>query len=171
MKRSLQSSWTLAAAVVVIATTGSLAAYTDVSMGMRGQCRRCTARYEGAVASQSGATSVWNGVFTEEQASRGQEAYLESCALCHYDDLVGDDLSPALIGAAFDLRWNDLSVGDMFVVIQSTMPQGVPGVLSPQEYVDIVSYLLQANDFPAGENELPPEELALNEIIVRVEHP
>ncbi len=124
-----------------------------------------------AAAPAQDAASVWDGVFTEEQAMRGEGAYERECATCHLADLLGDGIAPALTGAAFDFRWSDLSVGDMFVAIRATMPQGAPASLSPQAYADIVSYLLQRNDFPAGDSELPSDEAALNTVIIHGEPP
>ncbi len=120
---------------------------------------------------QDGPTSVWDGAYTEEQATRGESAYERECATCHLADLLGDGIAPALVGAAFDFRWSDLSVGDMFVAIRATMPQGAPASLSPRAYADIVSYLLQRNDFPAGDGELPTDEAALNAVIIHREPP
>ena len=124
-----------------------------------------------AAAHAQDSTSVWDGAYTEEQATRGEGAYERECATCHLADLLGDGIAPALVGAAFDFRWSDLSVGDMFVAIRATMPQGAPASLSPQAYADIVSYLLQRNDFPAGDSELPSDEAALNAIILHAEPP
>ena len=124
----------------------------------------------GGTAAQDGKSS-WDGVFTAEQAKRGQETYQQECAQCHLDDLLGDGIAPALIGAPFHFRWSDLSVGDMLVAIRTTMPQGAPASLSPQAYVDIVSYLLSVNDFPAGAMELPTELTELEAIIIKEEAP
>ena len=44
--------------------------------------------------------TIWDGVFTEEQAGRGQKIYVVSCAPCHKTDLLGDSGTPALAGAA-----------------------------------------------------------------------
>ena len=35
------------------------------------------------------------------------------------------------------------------------MPDDNPGGLPEQTYADIVAYMLQMNDFPAGDSELP----------------
>ena len=113
--------------------------------------------------------TAWDGVFTAAQAQRGETTYEQECATCHLADLLGDGIAPALTGAAFDFRWSDLSVGDMFAALRATMPQGAPASLSPQGYADIVSYLLQKNDFPAGDNELPADEAVLNTIIITSE--
>ena len=130
-----------------------------------------TALTPAAAHAQDASASVWDGVFTAEQAMRGEAAYEQECATCHLADLLGDGIAPALAGAAFDFRWSDLSVGDMFVAIRATMPQGAPASLSPQAYVDIVSYMLQKNDFPAGGEELAAAEDALNRIIIHAEPP
>ena len=124
-----------------------------------------------SVAAGAQDKSVWDGVYTEEQATRGETTYEQECATCHLADLLGDGIAPALTGAAFDFRWSDLSVGDMFVAIRATMPQGAPASLSPQGYADIVAYMLKRNDFPAGDVELPPEEADLNMIIITAEAP
>ena len=123
-----------------------------------------------AATVQSG-TSVWDGVYTEEQATRGQKEYQRECAQCHLDDLLGDGIAPALIGMPFHFRWSDLSVGDMFVAIRTTMPEGAPASLSRRGYSDIVSYLLRVNEFPAGDTELPTDVTELEQIIIQVEPP
>ena len=145
MRQPLRSGlWVMAAAMMVAAT--SLAVY---------------AGSEGAAQE-----SAWDGVFTEDQATRGQKTYQQECASCHLDDLLGDGIAPPLVGVPFSFRWSELSVGDMFMAIRTTMPQGAPASLSVAGYVDIVAYLLKANEFPAGDTELPTEEDALQEIII-----
>lgn len=116
------------------------------------------------VLAQEGATSA--GVFTEEQAARGKDAYERDCAACHLEDMLGDGIAPPLVGIPFAFRWADLTVGAMFDAIRTTMPQGAPASLSPQGYVDIIAYLLDANEYPTGETELPVDEAALQQIVV-----
>ena len=106
------------------------------------------------------------GVFTDEQAERGKETYMQECAACHLDDLLGDGIAPPLLGVPFSFRWSELSIGDMYAAIRTTMPQGAPASLSSQGYVDIIAFLLQANEYPTGDSELPPEEAALQQIVV-----
>ena len=115
--------------------------------------------------------SVWDGVFTEEQAARGKDEYTKECAQCHLDDLLGDGVAPAMVGEAFQFRWSDLSVGDLFVAIRTTMPQGAPASLNLQEYSDILSYVLQVNGFPAGDTQLPTDVSELEQIIIHEEPP
>ncbi len=107
--------------------------------------------------------SVWDGVYTVEQAQRGQELYLGKCANCHAETMVGNFPAPPLRGSAFTSRWSGQTVKDLHSRIRSTMPVDVPGSLSRQETFDIVSYLFQANGFPDGDVELAgmPVELQL----------
>jgi mono/diheme cytochrome c family protein len=39
-------------------------------------------------------TSVWTGVYTTEQATRGTDLYQRVCSECHGDDLEGRERSP-----------------------------------------------------------------------------
>ena len=122
----------------------------------------CVVNYD---ASAQGKTTN-DSVFTDEQATRGEDAYQQECAQCHLDDLLGDGIAQSLIGAPFSFRWSELSVADMLVAIRTTMPQGAPASLSPQAYVDIVAYMLKVNDYPAGDVELPTVEAELEAIII-----
>ena len=98
--------------------------------------------------------SVWDGVYTVEQAQRGAPLYQQSCAECHGPDLAGGEMSPGLVGGEFVWNWNGLSVGDLFERLRVSMPQGEPNSVSRQEKADILAFLLQANDFPIGDMEL-----------------
>ena len=107
------------------------------------------------------AESVQNGLYTEDQARRGRAQYSQSCSLCHMDSLSGNGQAPPLAGQTFLQHWEGRSLGDLFDRIRTTMPQSNPGSLSGEAYLDIIAYLLQSNDFPAGKEELKntPESL------------
>jgi len=111
------------------------------------------------------ARSIWDGAFTEGQATRGQTRYRTACAACHAEDLLGAQ-GPALVGQAFLDRWAGSTVFDMVQVIKQSMPQEAPDSLGMPAYVDIVSYLLKSNGSPAGAAELPTEPDALRQILV-----
>jgi mono/diheme cytochrome c family protein len=108
--------------------------------------------------------SVWDGVYTAEQAKRGQPLYSKNCASCHGEQLTGGEDSPPLTGGAFLANWNGLTVGDLFERIRVSMPQDRPGRLTRQQNADILSYVLSANQFPAGQTELPVETERLKQI-------
>jgi mono/diheme cytochrome c family protein len=119
-----------------------------------------------AVAQAAQRRSVWEGVFTEPQAARGAEAYQYSCATCHASDLEGDagrDV-PALYGEAFVDEWGRHTLKDLFDLIRKAMPKDSPGSLKAETYADIVAFLLQANQFPPGSEELPVDPAALERI-------
>jgi len=112
------------------------------------------------------ATSVWEGVYTKEQAARGKTRYFAACAVCHGPALQGDSDSPELAGKSFMKRWGDQSVGTLFAFASSQMPVGRPGSLGVQGYADVIAHILATNGFPDGQRELPPNAQALERIII-----
>jgi mono/diheme cytochrome c family protein len=76
---------------------------------------------------KAAARRVTDGLYSAEQATRGRAAYMKGCAACHMADLGGKEYS---------------------------MPLGAAGSMAPQEYLDIVAYILQKNEYPAGPQEL-----------------
>src|SRR5262245_54476036 len=111
--------------------------------------------------------SVWDGVYTEEQANRGRQGYSEQCASCHGPELTGGEMAPALSGGEFMAGWDGLTVGDLFERIRISMPQNAPGSLSGAQNADILAFVLASNKFPAGTDELPKEAMILKNIKVQ----
>jgi mono/diheme cytochrome c family protein len=112
--------------------------------------------------------SVWDGVYTKQQANRGQTTYQEVCLKCHGENLGGGEGGPALAGEDFRRKWNGKTAGDLFGLIRKTMPSDDPGSLSSREYSDLVAYVLSGNEFPAGPKELDRDIAALNEIVIEI---
>lgn len=110
------------------------------------------------------AQSVWDGIYTEQQAKRGASLYSERCAHCHAADLTGGETAPALASAEFKGNWSGLSVDDLFERIKISMPQDKPGSLSRQQTADILAFVLSRGGFPAGETELAREAEVLKQI-------
>lgn len=113
--------------------------------------------------------TIWQGVYTEAQAARGQLAYKDLCGYCHRDDLTGGGSeagAPPLVGPMFVHRWDAQPVADLFVTIGLTMPQNEPDSLRPQTVIDIVSFLLKANEVPPGQAELAPDLEALKQLLM-----
>lgn len=108
--------------------------------------------------------SVWDGVYSKEQAERGAAAYKTACSECHGNDLAGDGFAPALNGAEFLGNWTDLSVGDLFERIRVSMPPSGPGAVTPAQKADIVAHILNSNKFPEGSAQLEPNTEALKAI-------
>ncbi len=126
--------------------------------------RRASQLFIVCMALTAAMQSVWDGVYTSEQAKRGHPIYNKYCASCHGDQLTGGEDSPPLTGGAFLANWNGLTVGDLFERIRVSMPQNRPGRLTRQQNADVLAYLLSANQFPAGESELPTETERLKQI-------
>jgi mono/diheme cytochrome c family protein len=115
--------------------------------------------------------SVRDGVYTADQASRGEAAYKESCSSCHGDSLEGGGQAPPLSGSEFTSNWRDTTAWDLFNRIQVTMPADRPGRLSADQTALIVSYLFKANGFPAGSQPLPGVEDGLKAIHIEAAAP
>ena len=120
-----------------------------------------------AVAAAPGAKTVWDGVFTAEQAERGAAQFKTSCSECHGNDLAGDGFAPALSGADFMGNWNDLTVGDLFERVRISMPPSGPSGVTAAQKADIVAHILNFNKFPAGTSELEPKTEALK--LIKIE--
>ena len=112
----------------------------------------------------SSGRSVWDGVYTEEQAKRGEALYEKQCSACHGDKLAGRESAPPLTGGAFLANWNGLPLSDLFERVRRTMPQNAAGKLSRQQNADILAYVLSFNRFPAGKTELYRQAEMLREI-------
>ena len=108
--------------------------------------------------------SVLAGIYTSAQAERGAKVFSENCAPCHGDKLEGADPIPPLAGADFVSHWKN--VGEIFDKISNTMPQMAPASLKPEEYADVLAFVLSQNKFPAGATELAPKMDALTAIKV-----
>jgi cytochrome c5 len=112
--------------------------------------------------------SVWDGVYSEEQARRGESQYGRFCESCHGADLAGNQVEevPALTWDAFLMQWNDRTVKDLFESVKRSMPRDNPGSLNLRAYVDVIAYLLQANKFPSGAKDLSLNEDVLAQIVI-----
>jgi mono/diheme cytochrome c family protein len=106
--------------------------------------------------------SVLGGVYTEAQAKRGEKVYGDNCVTCHGPKLQGTDTAgPTLTGPDFVNGWKDMTVAALFAKISSDMPSSAPGSLKPEEYADVLSFVLSSNKYPAGQQELPTDPAAL----------
>jgi mono/diheme cytochrome c family protein len=114
-----------------------------------------------AVAQQNndaGTTSVLHGAYTAEQAARGEALFGQHCVECH--------IARQFTGSAFMRAWQGRRVFDLFDLIRTTMPMTNPGRLARPVYADIVAYLLQLNELPAGDEPLPGDDEALTRILM-----
>ncbi len=107
----------------------------------------------------TGTRTTLVGVYTAEQAARGQDTYGALCRGCH---------TPAShTGTTFKNWWSGRLVSELFTYIGQKMPDNDPGSLAPEESADLVAYLLSLNAMPAGKDELPPDSAALSTIRIQ----
>jgi S-disulfanyl-L-cysteine oxidoreductase SoxD len=123
-----------------------------------------------AATAQAPRPRIWQGVYTDAQAARGQATYATTCSRCHNPDLSGDR-GPALKGERFMSTWGGGSVTRLFQKIRDTMPPFGTSTLDDATKLDIVTFILQTNGFPASTKDLALSELEAIDIVARGEVP
>lgn len=112
-------------------------------------------------ARQEFGTTVLDGVYSEAQAARGQSAYRASCGACHGD--AGEGVSaPTLAGDRFIERWRDDTLVAIYGFIRERMPPrsaADAGALTDADYLDILTHILNMNEYRSGDGELTAELL------------
>lgn len=100
-------------------------------------------------------------LYTEQQADAGKAIYMGACASCHGDKLQGNSApasgGKALLHKAQKLGW---SVGDMRMLVVTSMPLNNPGSLSSKQYADVLAFLLASDCYPAGSTPFPTKDTA-----------
>jgi hypothetical protein len=103
------------------------------------------------------AKSVWDGVYTEAQASRGNQVFSSTCSNCH---TLGSEGNRPLSGQRFFDRYTQRTLGDLYGFMQKNMPNGNGGSLSEATYADLLALILKSNGLPAGTTDLVPAAVA-----------
>ena len=106
----------------------------------------------GLFARAAATRTVLDGVYSTDQAKRGQAAYSANCSACHLDDLTA--YRGVLRGVAFAESFQGDSLDNLFQVTRRTMPRDAPASLSDETYLDILAYVLQKNSYPSGSSDL-----------------
>ena len=106
----------------------------------------------------------WDGIYTAEQAKRGETVYQRFVRAMSWSRSGRDDLAPALTGADFAIELERHEIGDLFDRVSQTMPLSAPGSLTAPQYADVVWFILQKSGAPAGTTELPTKKDALTSI-------
>lgn len=118
---------------------------------------------------EGGPLTIWDGVFTAEQAEAGKGLYTQSCQTCHGPTGRGGPGTPPVTGSALNTKWADIPLLDYYLFAHGNMPPGAGGsVGSTQDYVNIVAYILSMHGAEPGEVMLTDnEDQLLNITIIR----
>jgi mono/diheme cytochrome c family protein len=110
-----------------------------------------------AGAQDAPSRSTRQGVYTAAQATKGQELFAGRCQSCH---------SPTThTGPNFFANWAEgRPLWGLVSFVRTEMPYDSPGTLTNEEYSQVVAYLLKQNGLPAGNEELPTADAALQAI-------
>jgi S-disulfanyl-L-cysteine oxidoreductase SoxD len=113
------------------------------------------------------AKTVWNGVYTEQQAARGSITFSTSCARCHSAEPNGGEEGRRLAGDPFWQSFRESTVDHLLDYVSKNMPNGAGGTLSANNYADVVAFILSLNGLPAGSAELTRDSAAGVQIIAK----
>ncbi len=117
--------------------------------------------YAHPATAQSGSNreqqSTLDGVYTVEQARRGEKVAKDVCSACHLRDWFTEILIQSWAGAPLSM---------LYELMATTMPQDSPGGLTPQQYADVLAYIFELNELPTGQKELSANKEALGIILI-----
>ncbi len=99
-----------------------------------------------AACAEQEPTSTLDGIFTAEQASRGEGLFNTHCVRCHSIQEFS--------GPAYETIWVGVPLAALYIRIANTMPLDQPGSLGTTEATAITSHILQQNGMPSGDAEL-----------------
>ena len=102
------------------------------------------------------AKTTESGVYTEEQAKRGEETYMNICVSCH--------TATEYKNKKFRTKWDGRPLSELYDLISQKMPDDAPGSLMPKEYAQALAYILRLNEAAPGKTELPSDSAALKDI-------
>jgi|HubBroStandDraft_1064217.scaffolds.fasta_scaffold18768_3 polar amino acid transport system substrate-binding protein len=94
--------------------------------------------------------------FTLTQAHAGIAVYIKYCLQCHGTDLQGT-AGPAVAGTEFltTAKSDSWHLSDMRTTVFENMPFSNPGSLTPQQYANVMAFLLASSCYPAGKMPFP----------------
>jgi mono/diheme cytochrome c family protein len=104
---------------------------------------------EAAAQTAAPPAAVGAGVFTAEQATRGEQIYFAKRSVCHGDTLSGMEMAPPLAVPAFRATWERQPLPALANRVR-TMPPNAPNTLTGTEVADVISYILTSNGLSAG---------------------
>jgi mono/diheme cytochrome c family protein len=110
------------------------------------------------------APAAGDGIYSADQAHRGEALYKKQCTACHGDALDGAGPYPPLSGDEFLSKYTGKPALNVYDMIQKLMPATAPGSLTRPQAADLLAYILSFNKFPAGKTDLPNDEDSLKKL-------
>ena len=87
----------------------------------------------------------------------GAKLYAQHCGACHGMKLEGQGGVPPLAGRDFRWDWDLMGIDSLFEKMLYTMPVDKQSNTNPIQEADILAYILQYNQYPAGSRDLPAD--------------
>jgi len=112
------------------------------------------------------ATPSADGIYSADQAHRGEALYQKQCVGCHGTALDGAGPYPALSGDEFLGKYAGQPATNLYDMIQKLMPATAPGSLTRPEAGDLLAYILSYNKLPAGKTDLPTDDEGLKKVLI-----
>ena len=113
-----------------------------------------------ARSQSAGSGSTRDGIFSAAQVERGRESFLWECMECH-------EMEEFTAAGAYLEQMDGETLWEVFEYIWSEMPEDEPSWLEPEEYADILAYILSVYGMPAGEQDMPTNEAELERIVIQ----
>jgi hypothetical protein len=113
----------------------------------------------GGAGAQGGARTVRDGVYSPQQAERGERLFESICTSCHeVAEFTGSD--------AYLESVEGQALWETFEYVSAEMPEDDPGSLAPADYAAVLAYLLRAYGLPSGGAPLPTDQASLETLVV-----
>jgi mono/diheme cytochrome c family protein len=97
--------------------------------------------------------------YTTAQAQAGQAVFSANCQSCHGANLQGV-AAPAVAGTEFltTVKTNKWTLADLRTLVVENMPLNNPGTLTPEQYANVIAFLLASNCYPSGSTPFPQKD-------------
>ena len=99
--------------------------------------------------------------YTAGQSTQGKAAYAQACESCHGKNLDDGEFAPPLKGAPFLQKWGGKTADNIFTYMSTKMPPGGSNGVAAETYAQILAFVLESNNVPAGTLALPTDVAAL----------
>jgi len=103
--------------------------------------------------------TILDGVYTEAQAMRGGQTFVDRCQSCH--------MISEFTGEAFMEEWEGLTVRELFDFVRYAMPALSHEGYGSDEYAEVLAFVLAMNGLPPGPVDLSTDRDVL--ALIRIE--